>query len=373
MALLDIVLPTLAETLAAAKRAFNAEFQDPELDAFKPNNLLYPFTTKLGHLLQLFHVTARENASQATPFGATGTNLDAWLDIYGVTIPGEATASGTVDITGKNGISVPLGTELLRLADGALFRTTEAVTFGTPETTITVDVEADEPGASFNTAVGEPLELQLIDDDLTPTAISGGIDGGADPADEAAKQALIRIRLSQSRIAGAAADYELLVLEFSGSIARVFVEPAGLGPATVVIFPINKNASGAEYWELTVPSAGEIAALQAYLEQPTVARVNDIIVVQAATLREVDIDVSITPNTAEVQAAITDSLRARFFESYDTGGYEIPNSEIAGAISAAAGEESHTLNDVDGGGAGADAVAVFGTILQLGTVTFSAE
>lgn len=370
--LIDIVIGTLAERIASVKRAFNAEFNDPDLDAFRPTNLLYPLATVVGYLLQSLRIQAREDASQATPFGATGANLDPWLDIYSVTVPTASKATGSVDVTGSNNKSVPIGTELVR-ADGHIFATTATINFGAPESTITVAVEALEVGASYNTAADEVLELALVDDDIDPNTVSLGIGGGSDPADDDAKKGLIKVRLSQSRIAGTAKFYEELALGFSSSYSRVFVVPAGLGPATVVVFPIETNPPGSEDWELTIPGSGEIAALQAHLEQDDVARVNDRIHVRAATLVDVDIDVAITPNTAAVQAAILDQLRSRFAESYAVGGYEIPNSEISGAISAADGEISHTLIDVGGGGAAADATAIFGEILQVGAVTFSAE
>lgn len=373
MPLLDLQIPSLADTLRTVKRAFKAEYANPQLDAFRPTNLLYPFTTVLGYLQQQLYLLMREQASQATPFGATGSNLDDWLEVYGVTVPGESRATGAVQVTGENNKTIPAGTELLRIDDGLILRTTAAVTFGAGPSAISVGVEAEYLGAEYNTEAGEKLELALIDDDIDPTAISEGIDGGADPADEEAKQALMRTRLSQSRIAGSAKDYELLTLGFSASIARVFVEPAGLGPGTVVIFPIDRNADGAEFWELTIPSTGELAALQAYLERPDVARVNDRIRVRRVTLRDVPISVAVTPNSAEVQGAIRKSLRRRFYDSYDTGGYAIPNSELSGAISAAEGEVSHTLIDIDGQGPAANATAAFGEILQVGAIAFTAE
>lgn len=372
--LLNLQIPSFADTLRAVKRALNAEYQavEPPLDAFQPTNLLYPLGTVLAYVIQQVHQLVRVQASEATPFGATGSNLDAWLDIYGVAVPAATKATGSVSVTGGNSKSIPSGTALTRL-DGVVFFTTALVTFGATTETLSVGVEAEEIGALYNTEVGEELELAVADDDISPVAVSEGIDGGADPADDDAKGALIKSRLAQNRVAGSAEDYRLRSLSFSASIARVFVEEAGRGPGTVSIFPLNRNAEGSEYWEVTVPSAGELAALQAHFEQDTIAKVNDRVLVEALTVSQVPISIALTPNTAEVQDAVRDSLRQRFFDAYDAGGYVIPNSEISGAISAADGEISHTLLDVDGQGASADAVAAFGELLQVGTLTFSTE
>jgi uncharacterized phage protein gp47/JayE len=373
MPLLSITIPTLSEVLAGAKRAFNAEFRTYGLDAFQANNLLYPLTTVTGHLIAQLWARMREFASQATPMGATGSNLDAWLSLFGVTVPAAAKATGTVEVTGQNEAEIPEGTALTRI-DGLVFVTTAGVTFTLAEETVTVAVEAEEVGSEYNTSASTELELALVaSDDINPVAVVVSIAGGSDPADDTTKAALLQARLSQGQAPGTVEFYRLLALGFSSSIARVFVEPAGLGPATVVVFFVNRNPEGSGEEVLTLPSEGEIDALQAYLEQDTVRRVNDVIVVRAPTLVEVDMEIDITPNTAEVRAAITASLKARFFESYDTGGYTIPNSEISGAIAAADGEISHTIVDVGGDGASADAVAVFGEILQVGTITFGAE
>jgi uncharacterized phage protein gp47/JayE len=373
MPLISITIPSLSDVLTGVKRAFNAEFRDYGFDAFQANNLLYPLTTVTGHLLAQLWARMREFASQATPWGSTGSNLDAWLILFGVTVPGAAKATGTVQVTGQNEAEIPEGTALTRI-DGLVFVTTAPVTFTMAEQTVTVGVEGEEVGAEYNTAAGVELELALVaSDDIDPAAVVVSIAGGSDPADENTKQALLQSRLSQGQGPGTAEFYRLLALGFSASIARVFVEPGGLGAGTVAVFFVVQNPEGSDEDVLTLPSSGEISALQAYLEQDDVRRVNDRIVVRAPTLVEVDIEVDITPNTAEVQAAIEASLRSRFFESYDTGGYTIANSEISGAIAAADGEISHTLVDVGGGGAAADAVAAFGEILQVGTITFGAE
>lgn len=373
MALLSITIPSLSDVLTGVKRAFNAEFRQYGLDAFQGNNLLYPLTTVIGHLVAQLWARMREFASQATPMGATGSNLDAWLSLFGVTVPGEAKAAGTVNVTGQNEAEIPEGTELTRI-DGLVFVTTAAVTFGVVEETIEVGVEAQDFGAEYNTDAGTELELALVaSDDIDPAAVVVSLDGGSDPADDNAKLVLLQSRVSQGQGPGTVEFYRLLALGFSSSISRVFVEQGGLGPSTVVVFFVNRNPDGSDADVLTLPSAGEIAALQAYLEQDTVRRVNDRIIVDAPTLVEVDLEIAITPNNAEVQASIEENLRARFLEDYDTGGYTIPNSEIVGAISSADGEISHTLVDVGGGGASADAVALFGEILQVGTITFSAE
>lgn len=374
MKLLSLTIPSLRDVLQDTKRAFNAEFRQYDLDAFRRNNLLYPLTNVVGYLLAQVWPRAREYASQAAPFGATGANLEAWLELYSVEVPGPAQATGTILVTGRNNYVLPAGSAATRL-DGLGFTTTAVVHFGALEETIAVGVIADETGSEYNTEAGAELELAPFSDDLDPAGIveTGGITGGSDPADDDAKAQLLQTRLAQGQGAGTANDYRLKALGFSASIARVFVEEAGLGPGTVVVFFLNVNPDGSPSYTLTLPSAGEVSALQTFLEQPDVRRVNDVIVVRAPTLVDVDLSIALTPNTAEVQSSVEEALRFRFADFYDTGGYTIPNSEISAAIAGADGEISHTLLDVGGGGPDAAAVAAFGEILQLGTITFSAE
>jgi hypothetical protein len=101
---LDLEIPNLATTLARVRCAMTAEYSAAgvDLDAFEPSNLLHPLSTQIGYLEQQLYVWAREKASQATPFGATGTNLDAWLSFFGIPVPAEQTATGTVTVTGRN-------------------------------------------------------------------------------------------------------------------------------------------------------------------------------------------------------------------------------------------------------------------------------
>ena len=331
-----------------------AEYQDPELDAFRATNLLYPLATALGYLLHQLRLLMREQASQATPMGATGSNLDDWLEISGVIVPGESTATGSVSVTGGNNKSIEAGTEII-LGGQLIYTTNTVVNFGPTESTISVAVTAEATGAAYNAAIGEKLELAVVDDDIQPFAVSQGIRGGSSPADDAVKKALLKARWSQSQIAGSAKGYELLALGSASNIGRVFIIPEGHGSGTVSVFPLLVLTQGQEYYAINLPNAGDVAALQSYLEADDVARINDDIRVQAPTTRAVPIDVSITPNTTEVQEAIRATLRQRFFDAYDVAGTTIVNSEIAGAISSARGETSHTLNDVDGNGPAGDA------------------
>jgi uncharacterized phage protein gp47/JayE len=371
--ILQIAIPTLASTMARVRRALTGEYdnQGVSLDAFQATNLLHPLSTQLGHLLQQMYVFAREAASQATPFGATGANLNAWLAFYKVPVPTEQTASGSVAVTGRNDATIPAGTAIIRVADGLIYTTTSLVTFGTSESVEIVDVVAEAPGSDYNTAAGEALELALISDDIDPECISQGILGGSNPADEDSKVALMSARLAQSLTAKSEQDYRRLALESTSAVRDAFVVAAGRGPGTVAIFPTMKLPTGSESWEVLPPTSGELAGIQDYIEERR--GVNDRIFVEALTLRSVPLSIALTPNTAEMQATVLDALRARFAEAYDAAKYTIPNSEISGAISAANGEVSHTLLNVDGDGPDADVIAAFGELAQVGTITWSSE
>lgn len=369
MALLDVALPTLAQTLRDVRRGFNAWYRELGLDAFQKNNLLYPLSNINARVIQQLYLLAREQASQATPFGATGANLDAWLEIFAVQIPPPATATGTVSVTGAD-TTLPAGS-FLASVDGLLYTTNTATIFGPVKETLDVAVTAEEVGAAYNRAPGDTLELALLADNLEPEAVVVALDGGSDPADDDAKTTLLQTRLAQSNTSGTAADYRLRALAFDVALGGVFIVEAGKGPGTIALFPINRLTVGQEPYEVNVATPAQIAALQTRFDDPTVRKSNDRPFVLELGLAPQTFDITIQPDNPDTRAAVTRALGNRLADDYSASGYTIANSELNAAIGGAEGVVAHTLNDVNGQGPAADIVAAFGQLATLGIVTFS--
>lgn len=367
--LLSLPLPTLADVLRNARRSFTAEYQQLGLSAFLKNNATYALAIIVARVQMQLYLGSREHASQATPFGATGANLDRFIEAYGVVLPTPQTASGTVTLTGGNSRTVPSGTVLT--FQSLIYRTTTSVTFGALEEDVEVGVIADAVGSQYNRAAGDLMDLAFLTDDIQPTAVVIAVTGGQGAATEEDKERLLQLAYQRSQQSGTAGDYRLKSLQFDSQLLDIFVIEAGAGAGTVVLYPINKLNPGQESYEVNQPSAGQIAALQAYIEDPEVRKTNDRMFVFLITLTPVDFDVTISPDTADTRAAVTSALGNRLAEDYAAGGYTISNSELDVAVGGAAGVSSHTINDVDGGGPDADVVAVQGELRTLGTVTFS--
>jgi len=367
--LIAITLPSLGETLRKVGQGLNAEYRTIGLNAFKTNNLLFGLRVIIARVTQQLYLLAREAASQATPFGATGSNLDDWLDIRNVQVPPEATATGSVEITGINA-SLDAGTELAS-SDGYVYTLDSGVVFSGVESTTVVNVNAVATGADYNRAPGDILQIDTADDGINPDAVVVTLSEGSNPADDVFKETLLQASWSQGDTDRTLAAYRTRSLTFNSQFREVYVVSAALGAGTVGIFPTNKLTGEQADYEVNVASAAQVAVLQAHLEQDTVRGTNDRIFVKELVLLAYTFEVSITPDTADTRAAVIESIGTRLAEGYTLKGYTIANSEISAAIGSSPGVESHTLDDVNGEGAGADVVALVGELANLGDVTFS--
>jgi hypothetical protein len=380
MALLDVAVETVAESLASARNSLASEYSEltredgTAVSPHKDNNLLYPLGNVLGRLANTLLIQMRELASQATPFGATGGVLDQWLEGYGVAIPAESIATGTVALTGTDE-TLPAGTELIAQAGSFVFTLDSAVAFGPSEETINAAVTAAEPGASYNLATGDLLAVGTLLDGVNPTATWVSLTvAGRDPASETEKTALLQTRLQQGNGVIPVRSYRQLALLFDITFAEVYIVPAGKGAGTVVAYPTLQLPDATEQdapWTVLLPTAGQVSALETYLQRDDVRAPNDRMSAELLSLTETTFDVSITPDTADTRTAVEEALARRLAEDYTASGYTIANSELSAAIGALAAVTSHTLNDVGGGGALADVSTVVGELATIGTVTFS--
>lgn len=286
---------------------------------------------------------------------ADGQYLERYASIWGVPRLPAAFSAGSVTFTGNSGAVLPAGTEMQR-GDGQVYRTTEDVVLigGTGIGT----VAAVAAGADGNAEAGVALTMIFPVAGVASTA-SVAVDGlgqGADvESDDSLRDRILR-RIQEAPSGGNRADYVTWALEVPG-VTRAWCYPLELGPGTVVLRFVRDN--DADF----IPSAGEVAAVQAHIEERRPVTANATVMAPIAT--PLDLDISIFPDTAAVRAAVTAELQDALRRDAEPGG-TIVISRLREAISVAAGETNHELLSPE-----VDALHAPGHIAKLGTITWS--
>lgn len=375
--LLDLPIPSIDDTLTDTRLVLTAEYEVIGESAFDDTSALFPMGTAIGRIIEDLYVVGREFASEGTPFGATGANLDAWLEAEGITVPTASTAIHTISISGRNTFALPAGSVVSSdggqgyTTDGALAFHADPVVYQT----LTVQMTADAIGSIYNLEVGSTATLKIIDDDLQPKVTIDSLDNaGSDPADDGAKSDLLRAKKAQANAAGTAANYRFLLAQLDGAIGQVFSIEAYPWNGWISLYPLLRLTALETQdtpWIIKIPTAGQLSTWETALQADDVRSVNDRVVVDAVIERLVPMSIELVPNNATTQASAMQAMQVGFATFYAVNSYTIPNSEIGGMIANAAGVTDHTLLDVDGLGPNADAVADFTNLLQVDTVVWS--
>ena len=177
-----------------------------------------------------------------------------------------------------------------------------------------------------------------------------------DFADDDALEANDRVMFIPTIHGGASYDYTAWALAVSG-VTRAWVYPAELGLGTVTVrFVRDLDAT-------PIPDAGEVAAVQAYIDarRPVTAQVT----VVAPTAVPINFQIQgLTPSNATVQAAVQAELQDLLLRESVPGG-TILLSHIRAAISAAAGETDYVLVSP-----AANVTNTTGNMSTIGTITW---
>lgn len=264
-------------------------------------------------------------------------------------------ANGMATVTGTDGAVLPVGAELQR-ADGALFSVESDGTIVAG--TATVNVSAQAPGIDGNTETATKLTLvsPIVGLMSELTVASPGISGGVETeSDEGLRERLL-LRIRETPHGGSKTDYEQWALSVSG-VTRAWAFPNELGAGTVTVRFVMDGKVGS-----ILPDAGEVATVQAFLDtkRPVTAEAT----VVAPTQTPLDFTINVSPDTAEIRAAITARLTDLLFRDGEPGG-TIFLSRIEEAISLASGEFHHTMT------APSDNVTLTpGAMPSLGSITW---
>lgn len=272
-------------------------------------------------------------SEQIMPDTAIKTYLRRWASIWNVE-PTEATyASGTVEMTGTNGTVIPEGS-LLRRSDDIEYESQEDATIsgGTADLT----VEAFEAGENGNADSGVQLTLVSPISGVNSTGTVGedGIAGGNNEESDESLLSRLLDRIQYPPMGGSEADYKKWAREVAG-VTRVWVYPEWLGPGTVGVTFVRDDD------EDIFPSAAEVEEVQDYIDEqrPVTAHVT----VFAPIPDPIDYNITLTPSTEAVKAAVEAELEDMTFRDAEPAG-TILLSRMNEAISIADGETDHVLN-----------------------------
>ena len=119
-------------------------------------------------------------------------------------------------------------------------------------------------------------------------------------------------------------------------VTRAWVYPKEMGAGTVTVRFVRDNDAS------IIPDAGEVAAVQTYIDDPSRRPVTADAYVVAPTPVTLNFNIQLTPNTAAVKAAVEASLRDLLLREAAPG-VTLLISHVREAISVAAGETDNVL------------------------------
>lgn len=270
-----------------------------------------------------------------------------------------AYAVGQVTATGTDGAVIPAATVFKR-ADGVTYSTDAEATIAAGSALLTIF--ADVAGQAGNADAGITLNIESPIAGINAAAIvtSGKLTGGADVEDDDALRARVLTRIQQTPHGGAKHDYIAWAKEVPG-VTRAWCYPLEMGDGTVTVrFVRDDDAS-------PIPDVNEVAAVQAYIDN--LRPVGMELFVVAPVAAPLDFNISLTPSTVAVKAAVEASLRDLLIrEAEPEGGAgegKVLLSHLREAISLAAGETNHVLN-----APAADITPTAGQMVTFGSITW---
>lgn len=255
--------------------------------------------------------------------------LDRWASIFGVKRKAATKASGTIKFSYSGSqVLIPTGT-VLQSEDSVRYRTTSAV-----DSTGVSSIEAIETGDDGNQTAGDVLTLTSPIEGVYSEAVIVGLAGGADAEDDESLRARLLSRAKETPNGGTKSDYVQWALEVPG-VTRAWCFPEGSGIGTVDVLFVCDDT------EEIIPNEAMLQRVKDYID--TKRPVTAHLTVAAPTLVKVPITISgLIPATDAVKEAVKAELMELFRQEAEPG-VRVFLSHIRASISAAMGEEDHTL------------------------------
>ena len=286
--------------------------------------------------------------------------LPRWASIWGITPKPASFATGTATFTGVNGADIPALTELQR-DDGALFTTNADATIAAG--TAMVAITALAAGSLGVSSVGAAFITTLPINNVNAIATIVTYLDGADAEQISALRSRFIARVQQPPAGGNENDYENWALAVPG-VTRAWCNPCGMGEGTVVVrFMMDLTYING------IPTTTDATTVYNYINTLRPAGMSGLFVVPpvAAPLNPA---ISIKPNNATVQAAITAQLAALILDEAQpedgTGSGILLLSHVEESISTTVGVVDNQLTSLT-----ANFAPAVGSIATLGTIAFS--
>jgi len=321
--------PTLSEIVSRVQVDFVSRLN--LIGAVLRRSMVYVLSRVIAGASHMLHGHLDWLSRQLFPDTSEEEALVRQAAVFGLTKTAPTFATGTVDLTGTNTTVCPAGTVLVR-SDGAEYvvDADETITLGVA----TVDVTASLAGADYTLEAGVVLSFQspISGIDSSGEVAASTVDGTDEETTEALRVRFLA-RLAEPPMGGSSADYVAWSKEVAG-VTRVWVEELGLGPGTVVVRFVRDNDGS------IIPDAGEVTALQTYLDTKRPAHAT--VTAHAPTANAVAYTIAVVPDTTAVRAAVTaqlDDLHLREGEP----GVTLLLSAIRTAIGNATGLTDYTL------------------------------
>ncbi len=276
-----------------------------------------------------------------------------WLTRHGFELglvpdPGTA-ANGTITVPWSGAVDiVPAGTQFGR-ADGATYSTLAATRAS--GTSVALIVMADDVGAEYNVHAGDTLAI--IETNAVPIGLGGsgsvaatvsaaGIAGGVDPEALETFRARVLYRKRNPPQGGSASDYTEWAGQALATVKNVYVDSFANDSRSVwLCFTVTDQPNG-------IPSAAEVATVQAYVSDPVRRPITARVFATAPT--EVDVPIAIqnfAPDTDDTRAAVAAEIAALQIDviqpATPSSPYTLYVEEIETAINRATGVANFTL------------------------------
>ncbi len=265
------------------------------------------------------------------------TMLLRWAAIWGVERQAAKIAKGTVTFTGAPGTSIRRRDVRLRSGAGVEYLGNQGRTAIGDGGTLEFRVRAAEAGAAGNADTGVTLTLvSPIAGVESAAPVSTAIAGGADIEGVEALRQRVLERIRNPPRGGNEEDYEAWARESHQDVTRAWARPRASGLGTVTVYAMTDDVT-----EDGIPAAAVILSMRDYIarRRPVGAEVTSA----APVAEAIDITItSVTPDTADVRAAIAAELADTILRDSEPGG-TILLSHLREAISTAAGETDHDI------------------------------
>jgi len=358
---MSINRPSL-NTLIERKKS-DIESSMPGVDMSMPGSVLGVLAAVLSGSDHSLYGYQDYIADQINPATATAENMEnyaRWL-CGGMQRNPAAPATGVVVFSGADNAVIPLGT-IVQSSSGIDYITTTGVVIINGAGL--VPVTSAVTGQLSNLVGGAQLFLVSPIAGVNGVAVvaADGVTGGA--YIESDEQLLSRMSdyVARKPNGGSVNDYKAWAKQVPG-ITRAWVMPHWLGVGRVGVYVVRDNDVP------IIPSAGEIAAVQAHIDQVKPVKATVTVYAPAAVTQTMTI--AISPDTPAVRDAVKAEIEAMFLQRAvvedGNGSGVILLSHIRAAVSAAAGENDNNVISPAG-----NIIPNPGEIVRLGAITWQA-